>query len=135
MPGEGPRPRRYETANGLALDVQRYLADEPVLAGPPSAGYRLRKFVRRHRGPVVAAGLIAACLVGGIVGTSAGLAWAVRERNAKAEVLVAETEAKEFRNPAAPGTRTAARRRDPTALRGRTASPRQSAVRPAGDDQ
>src|SRR5262249_37706537 len=41
------RERRYETANGLAMDVQRYLADEPVVACPPSAGYRLRKFARR----------------------------------------------------------------------------------------
>jgi serine/threonine protein kinase len=43
------RGRRYETANGLALEVQRYLADEPVSAGPPSARYRLRKFTRKHR--------------------------------------------------------------------------------------
>src|SRR6476620_380500 len=41
---EKDRNRRYETANGLAMDVQRYLVDEPVLACPPSAGYRLRKF-------------------------------------------------------------------------------------------
>src|SRR5207302_229801 len=46
---EKDRRRRYETANGFAMDVQRYLADEPVLAGPPSAWYRLRKFVRRNR--------------------------------------------------------------------------------------
>src|SRR5262245_16465935 len=42
------RNRRYETASGFALDVQRYLADEPVQACPPSAGYRLRKFARRN---------------------------------------------------------------------------------------
>ena len=47
---EKDRTRRYETANGLAADVRRYLADEPVPAGPPSAGYRLRKFLRRNRG-------------------------------------------------------------------------------------
>src|SRR5262249_8407708 len=41
--------RRYETANGFAVDVQRYLADEPVQACPPSAVYRLRKFVRRNK--------------------------------------------------------------------------------------
>ncbi len=46
---EKDRSRRYETANGFAMDIQRYLADEPVLAGPPSAGYRLRKFVRRNQ--------------------------------------------------------------------------------------
>src|SRR5262249_26238865 len=46
---EKDRNRRYETANDFAQDVQRYLADEPVAAGPPSAGYRLRKFVRRNK--------------------------------------------------------------------------------------
>jgi serine/threonine protein kinase/WD40 repeat protein/tetratricopeptide (TPR) repeat protein len=46
---EKERSRRYETANALALDLQRYLADEPVLACPPSTGYRLRKFARRNR--------------------------------------------------------------------------------------
>lgn len=44
------RNRRYESANGLAMDVQRYLADETVQACPPSSWYRLRKFVRRNRG-------------------------------------------------------------------------------------
>ena len=48
---EKDRNRRYETANGFAMDVQRYLADEPVQACPPSAGYRLRKFLQRHKGP------------------------------------------------------------------------------------
>jgi tetratricopeptide (TPR) repeat protein len=63
---EKDRNRRYETAAALAADVRRYLADEPVLAGPPSAGYRVRKFLRRNRGPVVvAAALAASVLVGG----------------------------------------------------------------------
>jgi serine/threonine protein kinase/tetratricopeptide (TPR) repeat protein len=92
---EKDRNRRYETANGLADDVQRYLADEPVLACPPSAGYRLRKFVRRNRGPVVAAGVVLLCLVAGTVGTTAGLVWAVRERDKKAGALIAETNARE----------------------------------------
>src|SRR5437588_11615 len=46
---EKDRNRRYETANGIAADVQRYLNDEPVQACPPSARYRLRKLVRRNR--------------------------------------------------------------------------------------
>ena len=46
---EKDRNRRYETANGFAMDVQRYLADEPVLAGPPTAWYRFHKFARRNR--------------------------------------------------------------------------------------
>ena len=46
---EKDRNRRYETANGLAMDLQRYLADEPVQACPPSTVYRLRKFARRNK--------------------------------------------------------------------------------------
>src|SRR5690242_17641605 len=46
---EKDRNRRYETANGFAMDVQRYLADEPVQACPPSAWYRFRKFARRSK--------------------------------------------------------------------------------------
>jgi WD40 repeat protein len=60
---EKDRNRRYETANGLARDVQRYLHDEAVEARPPSAGYRLGKFLRRHRGPVLAAAAMAVLLV------------------------------------------------------------------------
>src|ERR1700730_14625228 len=46
---EKDRNRRYETANGLGMDVQRYLNDEPVQACPPSALYRFRKFARRNK--------------------------------------------------------------------------------------
>jgi serine/threonine protein kinase len=70
---EKDRERRYETANALAMDLKRYLADEPVQAGRPSPWYRLRKFIRRHRGPVLAAAVIVVVLVGGIVGTTLGL--------------------------------------------------------------
>src|SRR5581483_7591423 len=49
---EKDRDRRYESASAFAADVQRYLADEPVQACPPSAWYRLRKFARRHRAGV-----------------------------------------------------------------------------------
>jgi eukaryotic-like serine/threonine-protein kinase len=52
---EKDRTRRYATANALAMDIRRHLADEPVLAGPPGAAYRTAKFVRRHRAGVVAA--------------------------------------------------------------------------------
>jgi len=67
---EKDRARRYETANGFAMDVQRYLADEAVQACPPSAGYRLRKFSRRNRTALAAAGLVLLCiaLVGGVIG-------------------------------------------------------------------
>src|SRR5262249_15354144 len=78
---EQDRNRRYETANGFAMDVQRYLADEPVQAGPPGAGYRLRKFVKRHRGPVLSASAVVLALVAGIVGTTLSLAEAWRQRD------------------------------------------------------
>jgi tetratricopeptide (TPR) repeat protein len=97
---EKDRNRRYETANGFAMDVQRYLADEPVVAGPPSTGYRLRKFVSRNRGPVIAASLTLFCLLVGIVGTTTGLLWALQERDAKAKALVAETEERESKEKA-----------------------------------
>src|SRR5262245_38619428 len=65
---EKDRNRRYETANGLAMDVQRHLADEPVLACPPSAAYRVRKFARKHKaGLATAAAFAALLLVGGLV--------------------------------------------------------------------
>src|SRR5262249_52106232 len=59
---EKDRTRRYATANDLARDLQRYLADEPVEAGPPSRWYRLRKLARRHRAAFVTAGAFAALL-------------------------------------------------------------------------
>jgi WD40 repeat protein/Flp pilus assembly protein TadD len=56
---EKDRSRRYETANGLAADIERYLNDEPVVACPPSTVYMLRKFASRHRGLVAAAAVFA----------------------------------------------------------------------------
>jgi eukaryotic-like serine/threonine-protein kinase len=76
---EKDRSRRYETANGFALDVQRYLADEAVQACPPSAGYRLRKFVRRNRPQVIAASLVFLALIAGVIGTTVGLLEARRQ--------------------------------------------------------
>jgi tetratricopeptide (TPR) repeat protein/tRNA A-37 threonylcarbamoyl transferase component Bud32 len=72
---EKQRDRRYETANALARDIQRYLADEPVEARPPSAGYRLRKLLRRNRAVVLTCLLVAAAL---LMGTAAATWQAVR---------------------------------------------------------
>jgi len=83
---EKDRTQRYDTANGLAMDVQRYLADEPVEACPPSRTYQLRKFVRRHRGPVIASIAVLLALVAGIVGTTWGMLTAT---GAKAEAVAA----------------------------------------------
>jgi serine/threonine protein kinase/tetratricopeptide (TPR) repeat protein len=76
---EKDRGRRYETANGFAQDIQHYLADEPVQACPPSAAYRLRKFARRNKGPMLTAVVVAAAL---LVGTAVSVWQAVRATNA-----------------------------------------------------
>jgi serine/threonine protein kinase/tetratricopeptide (TPR) repeat protein len=81
---EKDRGRRYETANELAMDVRRYLAAEPVIAAPPSRGYRIMKFVRRHRTAVMAASFVASAIVLGLAGTTWGVYWALGER-ARAE--------------------------------------------------
>ncbi len=67
---EKDRKRRYETANGFAEDVQRYLNDEAVQACPPSFGYRFKKFARRNKPALVTASVVAAALVLGLVGTT-----------------------------------------------------------------
>src|SRR5262245_22318923 len=65
--------RRDDSERRLAHDIERYLADEPVEACPPSASYRVKKFVRRNKGPVLAAISLLLVLIAGIVGTSWGL--------------------------------------------------------------
>ncbi|MFN0137063.1 MAG: tetratricopeptide repeat protein [Phycisphaerae bacterium] len=78
---EKDRARRYESASGLADDVRRYLHGEPVIAAPPSRSYQLRKFVRRHRGVVLAGAFVSAALLLGVIGTSVGLVWALQEKS------------------------------------------------------
>jgi serine/threonine protein kinase len=60
---EKDRGRRYETANGLAMDIQRYLDSEPVLARPPSAAYQVRKFIGRNRLATLSAAAISFTLL------------------------------------------------------------------------
>jgi eukaryotic-like serine/threonine-protein kinase len=77
---EKDRGRRYETANGLARDVQRYLVDEPVVARPPSRLYRLQKLARRNKLFFAAAGAVAAALIIGLAGST----WEyLKERDAR----------------------------------------------------
>jgi hypothetical protein len=64
---EKDRARRYGTANSLAMDIQRHLNNEPVVACPPGTAYRLAKFVRRNKGAVLAAGVVATVLVSAAV--------------------------------------------------------------------
>jgi WD40 repeat protein/serine/threonine protein kinase len=78
---EKDRERRYATANALGRDIQRYLADEPVEARPPTARYRLRKFVIRHKRPVLAATLVMLALIGGTIGTTMGMLRANKARH------------------------------------------------------
>ena len=74
------RQRRYDSAIGLANDIERFTNHEPVSAGPPTASYRLGKFLRRNRGRAIAASLVLLALVGGIIGTTLGLIEANRQR-------------------------------------------------------
>jgi serine/threonine protein kinase/WD40 repeat protein len=71
---EKDRSRRYETANGLAMDIQRHLSNEPVSARPPSNLYRFQKLARRNRGALLAAGTVFAALLTAVIvlGTSNG---------------------------------------------------------------
>ncbi len=83
---EKDRNRRYETANGLAMDIERYLGDEAVLACPPSARYRLRKFAGRNKTALATAALFAATLVAATVVS----AWqAIRATHAQSEAEAA----------------------------------------------
>lgn len=86
---EKNRERRYETANGLARDIARYLADEPVEAKPPSAAYRLKKLYTRNKAKVIATALLLISMVVGIIGTTVGLLEARRQTN------IADKKAKE----------------------------------------
>ena len=85
---EKDRSRRYETANGFAMDVQRYLADEPVLACPPSAVYRLRKFTRRNKAALATVAIILAA----IIGVAGSVGWVVKDRQAQQSMTRREVE-------------------------------------------
>jgi eukaryotic-like serine/threonine-protein kinase len=92
---EKDRTRRYETADGLALDIERHLADEPVLASPPSAAYRLVKFARRNRVAFATSLVILAAI---LVSTVVSLTQAIRATQAEhlsQARLLAESAARE----------------------------------------
>jgi serine/threonine protein kinase/tetratricopeptide (TPR) repeat protein len=92
---EKDRTRRYETATGFAADVMRHLAHEPVVAAPPSRAYRMRKFVRKHRGAVIAASMVLLSLLAGIAGTTYGMIRAESRRREAEAARVAEARARE----------------------------------------
>lgn len=88
---EKDRTRRYPTANGLAADIERYLRDEPVSAGPPGGLYRAQKLFRRHRIAVLASAAVSLALVAGVIGTSWGLLRArAQAREARRQAAIAE---------------------------------------------
>jgi eukaryotic-like serine/threonine-protein kinase len=105
---EKDRTRRYESATGLARDIERYLHDEPVEAGPPSATYRLRKLARKYRAWLTAASVFGSLLaLGVLVSTTLAIrarraesatSWAldrVRDEQSKTQAALARATAEE----------------------------------------
>jgi eukaryotic-like serine/threonine-protein kinase len=91
---EKDRARRYETANGLAMDVQRYLNNEPVVARPPSRGYRFQKLVRRNQLVFAAGTVVAVALIVGL-GAATWMFFKAEEARANEAVLRQQAEARE----------------------------------------
>lgn len=86
---EKDRQRRYETANGLAMDIRRYLSGEAVNAAPPSTAYRFKKFIRRNRVMVTAGGAVASALLVGAV----AFAWQARVASDQRDLAVSAQQA------------------------------------------
>ena len=114
---EKERSRRYETANGLAREIERYLNQEPVMAAAPSAAYRAAKFARRHRAGLITAAAFVVLLLGGVVvSTLVALQARASERRAQMEAGKSRQVAtllREILTGAGPGI---ARGRDTTVL-------------------
>jgi serine/threonine protein kinase/tetratricopeptide (TPR) repeat protein len=94
---EKDRTRRFETANGLAMDIQRYLNNEPVTARPPSSTYRFQKLVRRNKTIFAAIGAVAMALV---IGFGLSLYLFIQERHARQRAVAAEKEQTRIRQEA-----------------------------------
>jgi serine/threonine protein kinase len=97
---EKDRTRRFETANGLATDVQRFLQNEPVEARPPSSFYRFQKLVRRNKAPFAGAGAVAAALV---LGLGVSLNLYIKEKEALRRAILAERQQASLREEAEKG--------------------------------
>jgi serine/threonine protein kinase/tetratricopeptide (TPR) repeat protein len=129
------RSRRYESANALARDVARYLHDEPVQACPPSAGYRLGKFARRHKVALTIASVLAVALLLTLAGVGGSVGWALRDKQARkaATEEAAGTELRESKRLASqarwPEARDAARRAQGLLARGQGSESRARQVR------
>jgi tetratricopeptide (TPR) repeat protein/serine/threonine protein kinase len=87
---EKERGRRYETASSLARDIERYLADEPVLACPPTTAYRLKKFAKRHKRGLAAAAALAVMLLATVGAVAGSIGWVARDRAARQAALTGQ---------------------------------------------
>jgi serine/threonine protein kinase len=90
---EKDRNRRYESAGGVARDIERYLHDEPVQACPPSAAYRFKKFARRNKAALIALSTVVGSLVLLVAGLAVSNRLIIAERNQKAEALTEKAQA------------------------------------------
>ena len=90
---EKERSRRYETASGLARDIQRYLNDEPVEACPPSLAYRLRKLAHRNKKTLVSVGILSVVILSAFAMVAGSIGWAVRDRQNRQAVVERQVQA------------------------------------------
>jgi len=93
---EKDRARRYGSVSDLAADIRRHFSNLPVLAGPPTTAYRVRKFVRRHRGGVMVAGVALVSLVAVTVTTTIQAGRIARERDRANREAAAATQVSDF---------------------------------------
>ncbi|MFO0856382.1 MAG: serine/threonine-protein kinase [Phycisphaerales bacterium] len=93
---EKDRTRRYNTSDALATDLAAFLAGDAVSAVPPSSAYRIRKFVQRNRGIVLALSLVGAALLAGLAGTATGLIKARRAERLASEERDRATVVRDF---------------------------------------
>ena len=91
---EKDRTRRYDTANGLAMDLQRHLNNEPVVARPPSTAYRIQKAIHRHKLAFAAGAAVALALLAGVAVSTTQAIRATRAERAKEALLNSEQKAR-----------------------------------------
>lgn len=116
---EKDRTRRYGAASELSDDVQRYLDDEAVVATPPSAGYKLKKFLRRNKATIAVATALIGALLFGLMTTSISAVWALRERDHAVAAEQLARESAEAAQNAEQAAREASLRADQQADRAR----------------
>ena len=92
---EKDRTRRYDTANGLAMDLKRHLNNEPVVARPPSTAYRIQKAVRRHKLGFAAGAAVCLALFIGVIASATQAVRATRAERAKQASLDSEQKARQ----------------------------------------